>query len=227
MPASVFGQVGEGESGVTARLRWGVVVSSSYHMHEYDTPLDFWDNAGLLFPSVMIRGELPMSFIEGPLGKKLYLRSGIRYTRLASRINWQQDTANNAQTFSGRFRISQHYLAVPVHFRLVLGRTPVYFLAGSEVGFLLFATKKSETLTPLEFQSSQTEGVGGDINLVHVSLSGGIGVQLSSRLRTFVRYNKGLSNAKKSAEKTVLVTDWQTKEVEVGVEFIFAGRKDP
>ncbi len=208
-------------------LQWGIGLSSSFHSHSYDAPLPWWDNSGLVFPSVMLRAELPLTFIEGPLGRKLYLRSGVRYTRLASRVNWEFDVESNPEPFTGKFSINQHYLAVPLQFRLEIGKTPVYLLGGPEFGFLLFAQKKSETLTPVEFSSSMNEGVGEDIHRVHVTLGGGVGFKVNKQIRTFVRYNAGLRGAKKSPSSTVLDTDWQTKELEVGVEFNFTGQKDP
>ena len=208
-------------------LDWGLGVSTSFHNHTYESPLPWWDNSGLVFPSIMLRAELPMSFIEGPLGKKLFLRSGVRYTRLASRVNWEFDVESNAEPFTGKFSINQHFLAIPLQFRLEIGRTPVYLLGGPEFGFLLFARKKSETLTPAEFSSSMNEAVGEDINRVNIALGGGLGFKVNKQLRTFVRYNAGLRGAKKSPSRTVLDTDWQTKELEVGVEFNLNGRKDP
>lgn len=217
-----------GREAATAQpVKWGLVLSASYHVHDYESPLDFWDNAGLVFPALALRTEVPFSFVDGPLGEKLFLYSGIRYTRLASRIDWESGTANGGETFAGRFRIGQHYLAVPLQFRLALGNTPVSILAGPEFGFLLFARKVSDTLSPAEFRSSQTEGVGDDLNRVNVSLGGGVVVRLAGGLRATARYNAGLSNAKKSPERTVLVSDWTTKEFELGIEFIFNARKDP
>ncbi|MFK7846303.1 MAG: porin family protein [Rhodothermales bacterium] len=227
MTPAVFPNAALIQSAEAQKIDWGISISSSFHQHEYEEPLAWWDNAGRVFPSVMLRSELPLSFIEGPLGKKLFLRTGVRYTRLASRVNWQFDVANTAEPFTGKFGISQHYLTIPLQFRLEIGRTPVYLLAGPEFGFLIFANKKSETLTPVEFESTQTESVGNDINVINLALGGGLGVQLSSRLRSFVRYSAGLSDAKKSADRTVLDTDWRTKEIEVGIEFAFSGRKDP
>lgn len=208
-------------------IQWGIAVSASYHSHDYENPLDFWENSGLVFPSVALNAGIPFSFVDGPLGKRLFLQTGLRYTRLASRIDWESGTANGGETFSGKFRIGEHFLAVPVQFRVQIGKSPISVILGPEFGFLLFAQKVSDTLTPVEFQSSQTEQVGEDLNRFNVTLGGGIGYQVGARLRTFLRYNAGLSTAKKSPERTVLVSDWTTKEFELGVEFIFRGRKDP
>lgn len=215
------------DQAVAQPLNWGIGIASSFHSHDYESPLPWWDNSGLVFPSVMLRAELPMRFIEGPLGEKLHLRSGIRYTRLASRVDWEFDVTTNPEPFTGKFSINQHYLAVPVQFRLEIGNSPLYLLAGPEFGFLIFARKKSETITPEEFSSSMNEGVGSDIHTVNITLGGGIGYKINQQIRTFARYNAGLRNAKKSAGRTVLDSDWQTKEFEVGVEFNFNGKKDP
>ncbi len=208
-------------------LEWRFAMSASYHLHDYENPLDFWDNSGLMFPAVGVRAGIPFSFVDGPLGKRLFLDTGIRYTRLASRIDWESGTANGGETFSGKFRIGEHFIAVPVQFRVQVGKTPVSLVFGPEFGFLLFARKVSDTLTPVEFKSSQTEQVGEDLNRLNISLGGGIAYRVSKKIRAFLRYNAGLSNAKKSPERTVLVSDWTTKEIEVGIEFIFPGRKDP
>ena len=83
------------------------------------------------------------------------------------------------------------------------------------------------------FQGHGGRILGDERQFLHLSqllgllLSGGLGVQWSTHLRSFVRYSAGLSKAKKNAERTVLVTDWQTKEFEIGVEIILTGRKDP
>ena len=116
---------------------------------------------------------------------------------------------------------------IPLQFRVAIGGTPVSLFGGPEFGILLFATKKSDTFTPAEFSTSQHEAVSEDINRFNVMLSGGLSVQFSKRFRALVQYNAGMSNAKKSADRTVLVTDWQTQEIEIGVEFAFLGRKDP
>ncbi len=208
-------------------VNWGIGVSSSFHSHDYESPLPWWDNSGLVFPSVMLRAELPMTFIEGPLGKKLFLRTGARYTRLASKVDWEFDVTTNPEPFTGRFSINQHYLAIPLQFRLDIGNTPLYLIAGPEFGILLFARKKSETITPVEFNSSMNEGVGDDIHRINTSLGGGIGFKVNQQFRLFTRYNVGLRGAKKSPGRTVLDSNWQTKELEVGVEFNLNGQKDP
>ena len=202
-------------------------VTASFHSHQFDEPLPWWDNAGLLFPSLSFNAQVPMHFIGGPLSRKLFFRTGLRYTRLASRVDWQSEVTNNGEAFTGKFQISQHYLLVPVQLKLTLGNSPVFLFGGPEFGLLLFANKDSDTLTPVEFKSSQSENVGEDINTVHISLGGGIGARLSPQLISFARYTVGMSNAKKDAERTVLDTDWRTKEIEFGVEFLFKKRKDP
>ena len=205
-------------------VEFGIGVSASFHRHVYEEPLSFWDNSPLLFPSLTFKAEIPLTFVGGPLAKRLFLRSGLRYTRLASQVDWSQTTNQddpNAQVFSGKFSINQHYLTLPLQFKLMVGRSPVFLISGPELGVLLFAVKKSDTLTPAEFRTSQKEGVADDLNRFHAALSGGIGVEVSSRLRTFLRYTEGLGSSKKDDQRTVLVTDWETREVELGVEIIF------
>ena len=205
-------------------IEFGIGVSASVHRHVYEEPLEFWDNSQLVFPSVTLKAEIPMSIVGGPLAKKLFLRSGLRYTRLASQVDWAQTTSpgdTEGQVFSGQFSINQHYVALPLQLRLVIGNSPVFLMVGPEFGLLLFAVKKSDTLTPVEFKTSQKEAVGDDIKRFHAALSGGLGVQFSDRMRSYVRYSEGLGASKKDDQRTVLVTDWHTREVEVGVEFIF------
>lgn len=209
-------------------IQWSAGATASIHNHVYDAPLDIWDNAGLVFPSIGIHGEYLMTFVGGPLGRRLYLRSGIRYTRLASQVDWVNNvTGNQTQVFSGQFSIRQHYAVIPLHFRVAVGNTPLSVHFGPSFGILLFATKKSDTFTPVEFSTSQHEAVGEDVNRINVMLSGGLSVQLTRQIRALLQYNAGMSNAKKSADRTVLVTDWQTQEFEIGLEFAFPGRKDP
>ncbi len=202
-------------------------ISASYHSHQYDQPLPWWDNAGLVFPSISLNGEIPMAFVGGPLAEQLFFRSGLRYTRLASRVDWESDVMTNGEAFTGTFQISQHYLLLPIQFRLDMGNTPVFLFGGPEFGLLLFAKKDSDTLTPVEFRSSQSESVGRDINTFHVALGGGVGAKLSTNIRSFFRFNVGMNKAKKDDERTVLDTDWSTKEIEFGMEFVFRTRKDP
>lgn len=201
-------------------VQWSISGGSSYHFQEFDTPLPWWETAGLLFPSVMFHADIPMTFIEGPLGQKLFFSTGVRYVRLASRVDWRFEVSNSNDVFTGKFKISQHYLAAPMQFRLNMGKSPVFILAGPELGMLLFARKKSDTLTPVEFSSSQTEAVGKDLHRLNVSLYGGAGLRLNEQLRIYARYGAGLRNTKKDAERAVLDSDWRSREVEFAVEII-------
>lgn len=211
---SAMGQSTSGGDSKSVAL--SIVVSGSYHKHDYDMPLSFWENGPLVFPSAGVIANIPFTFVEGPLGKILSLRTGLRYTRLASGVTFE--SVNGGQTFSGKFRIGQNLLALPVQFQLNLGKTPVSIFAGPEFGFLLFARKKSETLQPVEFKTSQTEVVSSDLRRFHAALGGGISVRAFSRGQVFVRYNAGLSHAKKDPERTVSSSDWKTSEFEVGLE---------
>ena len=117
-------------------IQWGGSVGISVHELEFEEPLDFWDATNRTFPAVMVHIELPMRFIEGPLGKLLWLSSGVRYTRLASKVEFETELGAGNQLFTGAFQINQHYLAIPFQFRLDLGKLPVYIIAGPEVGIL-------------------------------------------------------------------------------------------
>ena len=138
-------------------IQWGISASASIHELDFEAPLDFWDASNRSFPSVMLHMELPMRFVEGPLGKLLWLSSGVRYTRLASKVDFENEVGSGNQLFMGTFSINQHYLAIPVQFRLDLGKLPVFITAGPEFGVLVYANKVSETFTPVEFQSSDTK----------------------------------------------------------------------
>lgn len=201
-------------------IQWSISAGPSYHIQEFETPLPWWETAGLLFPSVMLHAEIPMRFIEGPLGEKLFFSTGIRYVRLASRVDWRFEVSNNNDVFTGKFKISQHYLATPLQFRLNMGKSPVFLLGGPELGVLFSAKKKSDTLTPEEFSSSQTESVGKDLHRLNISLYGGAGLRLNNQLRIYARYGVGLRNTKKDAERAVLDSDWRSREIEFAVEFI-------
>ena len=206
-------------------IEWSIGAGASFHGHSFEEPLPWWDNSGQLFPSVRLHADVPMNFLEGPLGKMLYLSSGVRYTRLASKVDWEFEVSSNNQVFTGAFQIRQHYLAIPFNFRLHLGQLPVFLIGGPEFGFLMYAHKASDTFTPEEFSSSQTESVGGDLKRINVSLYGGAGVVFRKGLKAFVRYGAGLNQAKKDAERTVLDSDWTTKEIEFGVQLPVFGSK--
>ena len=206
-------------TGVRAQgVEWGISAGVSFHGHTFDEPLPWWDTAGRLFPSFMLHAGAPMNFVEGPLGNILFFSTGLRYTRLGSRVDWETEVSSTGQVFTGAFKISQHYLALPIQLRLHLGRMPVFLLGGPEFGFLILAQKKSDTFTPEEFSSSQTENVREDIRPFNVSLYGGLGVLLKKNAKIYLRYGVGLNKAKKEAERTVLNTDWSTREIEFGVQ---------
>lgn len=215
-------------SGVCAQgVEWAGSVGISYHGHDFEDPLPWWDASAQAFPSAMLHSEAPMAFVGGPLGRVLFFETGLRYTRLASKVDWQFDVSSSGQTFVGAFRIRQHYLAVPAWLRVQLGRLPVYLTGGPEFGFLILARKKSETFLPEAFRSSQTESVGDDLRRVNVALYGGVGVTLAKGARIYGRYGAGLNHVKKDPERTVLDSDWTTREVEIGFQWPLFGRKDP
>lgn len=201
-------------------IQWSISGGPSYHVQEFDTPLPWWDTAGQLFPSLMLHAELPMKFIEGPLGEKLFFSTGVRYVRLASRVDWRFEVNGSSDVFTGKFRINQHYLAVPLQLRLNLGKSPVFILGGPEAGILLLATKKSDTLTPEEFSSSQREAVGKDLHRLNISLYVGAGLRLNDQLRIYARYGAGMRDTKRDAERAVLDSDWRSREIEFAMEFI-------
>ena len=202
-------------------IRWGISASASIHELDFEAPLDFWDASNRSFPSVMFHMELPMRFVEGPLGELLWLSSGVRYTRLASKVDFENEVGSGNQLFTGAFSINQHYLAIPVQFRLDLGKLPVFITAGPEFGVLVYANKVSETFTPVEFQSSDTRKITSDLKRVNTSLYGGVGVEFKRGVALFGRFGRGLNHVLKGGEQTVSVSDWLTNEFEIGLKVDF------
>ena len=202
-------------------IQFGVSAGVSVHDLDFEAPLEFWDPSNRAFPAAMLHAELPMRFIEGPLGRMLWLSSGIRYTRLASRVAFETELGNGNQVFSGAFQINQHYLAIPVQFRLVLGKLPVYLLAGPEFGILLYANRTSDTFTPVENQSSDNRRITNDLRRINTSIYGGIGVYVLDGFALFGRYGRGMSDVLKPGDNNVSVSDWLTNEFEIGLKVDF------
>jgi hypothetical protein len=198
---------------------WSLSAGPSFHFQDFEEPLPWWETGGQLFPSLMVHVEFPMRFVEGPLGRHLHFSTGVRYVRLASRVDWEFEVSSSMDVFTGRFKISQHYLAVPLQLRVGLGKTPFFLLAGPELGILVLAQKKSDTLTPETFSSSQRENVGQDLHRLNISLYGGIGARLTDRISCYARYGAGLRGTKKDAERPVLDSDWRSREIEFGAQF--------
>lgn len=202
-------------------IQWGVSSSVSIHALDFEEPLDFWEASNRTFPTAMLHMDIPLEFIDGPLGKILWLRSGARYTRLASRVDFETQLGQGNQLFTGAFYINQHYLAIPVQLRLDLGKLPVFLIAGPEFGILLFANRKSETFSPEESRSSDTRSITSDLRLINTSLYGGLGVSLGRGFALFGRYGQGVGEVLKGGERTVSVSDWLTKEFEIGLKVDF------
>ena len=212
-----------GASAVNAQsVVWGVSTSASIHDLDFESPLPWWESSGLIFPAVALHAELPMQFIEGPLGKNLWFSTGLRYVRLASRVDFELELGQDNQLFTGEFQINQHYLAVPLQLRLDLGRLPVYLLAGPEVDVLIAANRKSETFTPVESRSSDSKNGTNDLKRINIAIYGGIGAHLGGNVDFFAKYGRGTNGVLKSGEQTFSDSDWVNKEIEIGLKVDFS-----
>ncbi|MDZ4699866.1 MAG: outer membrane beta-barrel protein [Rhodothermales bacterium] len=200
---------------LAAQPRLGMGAGASYQQLALDAPLPEWSDTGLLFPTGLVFAEWPLSGIDGPLGERLHVVSGLRYNRQSGQIDWAFVVGAPAQEFTGTFTLKQHFVSVPLWLRLDLGRSPLFVLAGPEVGLLVGAKKESRTLTPEASRSSQEVAVGDELRRVNVALRGGLGAAITPRLRLVASYVAGLSPAKRDAEQPVLISDWQTRELEL------------
>ncbi len=196
-------------------VRWGVAAGASLQRLALEEPLPEWDDTGLVFPTLMAYMERSLTGIDGPLGRRLHLLAGIRYNRQAGRIDWTFTVGQPPQQFEGQFTLRQHYVSVPVWLRLDLGGSPLFLVAGPEVGVLVAANKESQTLAPVASRSDRTESVADQLRRMHVALRGGVGAALTPRVRLLAVLGVGLSDIKDGVEQTVLVTDWRTREWEV------------
>ena len=202
-------------------IQWAGSVGVSLHELDFEEPLEFWDVSGSAFPAVMVHMDVPFKFIDGPLGRLLWLSTGARYTRLATKVDFATEVGQDNQLFTGAFQINQHYIAIPVQFKLQLGKLPVFLMAGPEFGILLFANRESETITPEEFRSSDTRSIASDLKLINTSIYGGFGVNIMGGVMLFGRYGGGVTEVLKEGEQTVSVSDWLTKEIEIGLKVDF------
>ncbi|MEZ4698860.1 MAG: porin family protein [Rhodothermales bacterium] len=193
-------------------FRWGVGAGASYQQLVLDAPLPQWSDEGLVFPTLLVFGEAPLSRIEGPLGRRLHLGGGLRYNRQAGRIAWTFEVSESMQTFSGTFTIKQHYVSIPLWLRLDLGDSPLFLTAGPEASLLVAARKESRTDTPASARSRRDDAVAEQLNRLGVALRAGAGVRLGGRARAVLTYCGGLTSAKKNADQPVLVSDWQNRE---------------
>ena len=214
----VFG----GTSVINAQsIQWGASASASIHELDFDSPLPWWSSSELVFPSFALHAEMPMQFIEGPLGKVLWFSTGIRYARLASKVDFELELGQENQLFTGAFQINQHIVGIPIQFRLDLGQLPVYLLAGPEVDLLITANRSSETFTPVESRSSDTKQGTNDLKRINIAIYGGIGIHLIKGVDLFGKYGRGTSGALKTGEQTFSDSDWINEEVEIGLKVDF------
>ena len=202
-------------------VQWGISASSSFHELDFDDPLPWWESSGLTFPAIGVSMEWPMQFIEGPLGNILWLKSGIRLVRLATKVDFELELGEDNQLFTGAFRIRQYYASIPVQFRLDLGQAPVYVLVGPEFGVLLTANRTSETFTPVASRASSTQQIGGELRRINISIYGGIGVHIYKGIDLFGQYGRGVNQVLKPGEQTISDSDWSTRELEIGLKVDF------
>ena len=206
-------------AGHAQSLDWGVRLSAQVSTFDFEEPLPFWSTSSRAFPAVAVDVRLPLSGIEGPLGRRLRFTPGLRYVRLSGQVDFE--TALGGQVFAGLFTIDQHYLAVPLMLELAIGTLPVYVIAGPEVAILVKAERTSKTTSPEADRSSDTRNITGDVRRLHTALYGGLGGRLTSRIDVFARYGFGLSTGLRGGEQTVSVTDWSAEEVEFGIRIDF------
>ena len=196
-----------------------ITPTASLSWFDLDEPLGGWSDNGLAFPGLWIQASVPMAFIGGPLAERLSLETGLRYNRLAAQVDWENVIGNPAQTYRGFFQIRQHVASIPVLAKVRLGTTPVSLMGGLDVGFLVGATKVSETEVPTEARSSMKRDVLDDIRRAQLSLMAGIGFRVASSIELVLLYGAGTASNKKNAEAAVLVTDWQTRHAALGVRY--------
>ena len=202
-------------------IQWGVSASMSIHELDFDAPLPWWSPSGLIFPAATLHAELPLRFIEGPLGNMLWLSSGIRYVRIASRVDLELELGESNQLFTGEFQTNQHYAAIPVQLRLDLGTLPVYLQGGPEVQILIAANRVSKTFTPEESRATTRTNLASNLKRVNLSIYGGIGVHLGDRVDLVAKIGQGAKGALRGGEQTVSDSDWTNKEIEVGLKIDF------
>ncbi len=200
---------------LSAQPRIGIGVGASYQQLAIEAPLTGWMATGLLFPTGLVYAEWPLTGIEGPLGERLHLVSGLRYNRQSGQVDWTDSLGTPAQEYTGTFMIRQHYVSIPVLLRLELGQSPVFVLAGSDLALLLSAKKESRTLTPEAARTYREDAVGDELRRINVMLRGGFGAAISSRARLVASYAASLTPAKRNADQPVLLSDWRTRELEL------------
>ena len=193
----------------------------SIHELDFDAPLPWWSPDGLVFPSAALHAEVPLQFLEGPLGNILWFSSGIRYVRIASKVDLELELGESNQLFTGEFQTNQHYAAIPIHLRLDLGRLPVYIHGGPEVQILIAANRTSKTFTPVESRATSTTNLASNLKRINLSIYGGLGVHLGDRLDLVAKIGRGANGALKGGEQTVSDSDWTNKEIEVGLKVDF------
>ena len=197
------------------------VVGLSQSAFEYEELRDGWDPEAVRFFRAGALVERNLAGIEGPLGKKMHIQTGLFFKRLAGRVNWVSEVGNPIQRYAGSFSINQFYATVPLGFKLDLFTSRFSLVAGLEAGLLISASKQSQTDEPVSLSTESTSQVGDEIRRLHTSMYVGAQVQLAPKWGVRLLYHLGLAHQKKAPENPVLITDWRTSEIDLSIIWYF------
>jgi len=190
-----------------ARVRPGIEVGANVSSFRYDEdvfPMQYW-GARRWRPS--FTGGMTLDVpIRGPWA----LSTGVRYVMEGNRVSFDTRPVGGP---AGEFRLSGHYLSVPVRAAWRPSFAPVAFVGlGPEVAILLVGRSTLENTTDPVLQRSET--ITRDFQRVMVALDAEAGVELPHGSRAWVvtiRYAHGLTGA---AKKEQWASDWKTRGVE-------------
>ena len=197
--------------------KWAGLVGVSQSAFEYEEIRDGWDPVATYFFRTGVLLERNLAGIEGPLGKRMHVQTGLLFKRLTGRVNWFSEVGNPVQRYAGSFSINQFYATIPVAIKLDLFSTPLSLVSGLEAGILVRASKQSQTDEPVSLSTSSTTQVADEIRRLHTSFKIGLQARVSPQWGVRFLFHRGLAHQKKAPENPVLITDWRTSEFDFSI----------
>lgn len=191
-----------------ARPRFGLEAGVNVASLAYDEELTFWDTSSRM---TFVGGAT----VQFPLSERFGLKTGVRYVQKGNDVEFIP--LPNVFLLGGGFHVMQNYLTVPLWLEVRPMPMGMTFLAGPEVGFLLSARQKAESI--IDFGNGPeriglTEDIRDQLEDTDLAMVVGMGVEFPLGTQTGalnVRYSHGLVGV---AKEDAWFSDWKTRGLE-------------
>jgi len=161
-----------GPEALAQRVRFGLEAGLSSISHRYSEVPETWD---LLFRT----SYSVMTFADIDTRSDLDFQVGVRYVPLGAAYDYSAEVPEEGSSQNilreGTITITQQYLFFSLRARYQIGATPLYAIAGPELGFLLDASLEQDEQVPEPVLTNSN--IDPQINGVNTTLGGGLGVR--------------------------------------------------